>query len=335
MTRGASAPTVRYDVVGARRAIDGIAHVTPLLQSPRLTALLGSPVLLKLENLQVTGSFKVRGAASRMLALPVGDRARGVVACSSGNHGRAVAYVAEQLGVPATVCVPEWVDGSKLEAIRAHGAETVREGKTYDEAEERARHIARDRRLATVHPFDDPHVVAGQGTIGLELLEQCGAVRTIIVPLSGGGLIAGIALAVKSVNPSVQVIGASAEKASVMVASLRHGHPVECPEESTVASALAGGIGLDNRHTFRLVRDYVDDHVLVSEDEILDAVAFAALEHKLVIEGGGAVGIAAALSRRIVNPSGDVIVVVSGGNVQLTAWWCMINDRLGLGRRPR
>jgi threonine dehydratase len=238
-----------------------------------------------------------------------------VVACSSGNHGLAVAHVAARLGVAATICVPEWVDPVKLRAIRWHGAETLPYGATYDEAEARSLEIQRERGLVYVHPFDDPLVIAGQGTIGLELVEQCGALGAVVVPLSGGGLISGIALAIKERDPRVRVVGVSAANARVMYESQRAGRPIAWPEEETVANALAGGIGLENRYTFRLVRELVDEHILVGEDEIREAMAFAALDLKLVVEGGGAVGIAAVRSGKVTARGKKVAVVVSGGNV--------------------
>lgn len=288
---------------------------TPVIGSQLLLERTGAPVWLKLENMQVTGSFKVRGAANRMLALTRSEKERGVVTCSSGNHGRAVAFVGDILGIPVTVCVPEWVDPVKLQAMQHHGAETVLHGKTYDEAEERSFQIQAERELAYVHPFDDPHVIAGQGTIGLELVEQIPLLDTVIVPLSGGGLISGIALAVKSYSADIGIVGVSAERARVMHESLKAGHPISFPEEDTLANALSGGIGLENRHSFRLVRDYVDEYLLVSEEELIEAMRFAALEHKIIVEGGGAVGIAALLSGKARNIGGGVAVVVSGGNV--------------------
>ncbi len=317
---------VQYDFLAAQRAISGIAVQTPVLSAPILEDRIGASVALKLENLQVTGSFKVRGAANKMLALSDAARSRGVVACSSGNHGRAVAYVAELLGIPATVCVPQWVDPTKLEAIRQHGADTILCGDTYDETEERSLEIQRERQLTYVHPFDDPHIIAGQGTIGLELVEQLPTVDAVIVPVSGGGLIAGIALALKSSNPNVQVIGVSASRSRVMLESLKAGHPTAHPEEETIANALSGGIGLENQHTFRLVRDCVDEHVVVEEAEIRRAMAFAARELKLVVEGGGAVGLAALLVGRIDHPGENVAVVVSGGNVDLAVLIELIDE---------
>ncbi|UCC75254.1 MAG: threonine/serine dehydratase [Gemmatimonadota bacterium] len=309
-------PVKSIDVEAARDAIGRIAVETPIISSPVLDERTGGHVWLKLESLQVTGSFKVRGAANKILSLTKAERERGVVTCSSGNHGRAVAYVADILDIPAVVCVPEWVDPTKLAAIRRHRAETVLHGKTYDEAEARSFELQRERGLVYVHPFDEPHVIAGQGTIGLELLEQLPLLDTAVVPLSGGGLIAGIALALKRTEPEYRVIGVSAANAAVMYESLEAGKPIACPEEETIASALSGGIGLDNQYTFELVRDLVDDYVLVSEDEIREAMAFAATEHKLVVEGGGAVGIAALLSREVEVKGENVAVVVSGGNIE-------------------
>jgi threonine dehydratase len=299
----------------AREAIAGIAVTTPLHRSPDLSDRVGVDVRLKLENLQVTGSFKVRGAAARMLALTVEEREKGVITCSSGNHGRAVAFVAEELGIPATICLPEWVDPVKLEAMRRHGAETVLHGRTYDEAEARSFEIESERGLTYVHPFDDPHIISGQGTIALEMLEQCPALRTVVVPLSGGGLIAGITIALKQHDPSIRVVGVSASRARVMHESILAGCPIEFPEEETIASALSGGIGLDNRYSFRIVRDMVDERLLVEEEDVRRAMVWAATEEKIVVEGGGAVGIAALLTGRVKSAEGNIVVVVSGGNV--------------------
>jgi len=305
----------QFDSRLARQAISDIAVTTPLLHSPGLSSLAGVDVRLKLENLQVTGSFKVRGAATRMLALTEEERKRGVITCSSGNHGRAVSFVAEKLGIPATICLPEWVDPVKLDAMQRHGAETVLHGTTYDEAEVRSFEIEEEQDLTYVHAFDDPHVISGQGTIALEIIEQCPSVRVMVVPLSGGGLLAGITLAIKQHDQSIRVIGVSAARARVMHESLGAGRPIEFPEEETIASALSGGIGLDNRFTFRVVRDMVDDRILVEEKELRQAMTWAARDERLVVEGGGAVGIAALLTGRVKSAEGDIVVVVSGGNV--------------------
>ncbi len=320
------------DIQAARQRIARVTVETPLLDAPELDARTGAHVGLKLENLQVTGSFKVRGAANKILSLTDSERERGVVCCSSGNHGRAVAYVADRLDVAAVVCVPEWVDPGKLRAIRGHRAETIIHGRTYDEAEARSWAIQQERGLCYVHPFDDPLVIAGQGTIGLELLEGMPRLDTAIVPLSGGGLIAGITVALKRERPELRVVSVSAANAAVMYHSLQAGQPIEHPEEETIASALSGGIGHENRHTFRLVDDLVDEHLLVGEAEIREAMAFMATEHRLMVEGGGAVGVAALLSGAFSGVGEYVAVVVSGGNVEPSVIADCIAGREGVAR---
>src|ERR1700722_16228612 len=245
------------DVQRARDRIAGLVDPSPVIRSPHLSEQLGVPVWLKLECLQPPGSFKVRGAASKMLALAPADRARGVIACSGGNHGVAVAYVARRLGVPATVCVPESVDPVKLRAIRDSGAEAVVQGATYDDAERVSRRLERERGLSYVHPFDDRDVIAGQGTVGLELLEQVPGLASVVAGVSGGGLAGGIGAAVAGRPPAGTVTGASAQNAAAMVASLAAGHPVDIPDRPTLAEVLGGGIGLDNRWSMAAVRAFV------------------------------------------------------------------------------
>lgn len=307
------------DVVAARQRIAELVPATPVLLSPALSEAVGRPVWLKLESLQVTGSFKARGAANRMLSLDAESRRRGVVACSSGNHGLAVAWVAARLGLAATVCVPSWVDPAKLAAIREQGAEVRIAGDTYDEAEAATATLVREQGLTYVHPFDDPEVIAGQGTIGLELLEQLPDVGTIVVPLSGGGLLAGIAIAVKARRPEARVIGAAAARAAAMVAALGAGHPVEIDEEPTLATALSGGIGVPNRHSFEMVQKLMDDVHAADEPEIAAAMRFLFHRHRLVVEGGGAVGVAvvrrAAVQGDHLGAGSPLAIVVSGGNV--------------------
>ncbi len=269
----------------------------------------------------MTGSFKVRGAAARLAALSSEEREQGVVACSSGNHGRAVAHVAERLGMPVTVYVPEWVDRVKLEGIRAASAEVVKAGSTFDEAEALAQRDARASKRIYVSAYDDPWVIAGQGTIALEILDQLGrAPAAVLAPLSGGGLLGGLAAAFRErlgadAPPCVAV---SASNAAVMKASIEAGRPVTLPEEETLANALAGGIGLDNRYSFPLIRDLIEQHVTVTESEIADAMRHCVSHLRLVVEGGGAVALAALLAgawRTDEALTGPVVVVLSGGNV--------------------
>ena len=312
---------VTLDFAAARAAVAEHAWVTPLLPASELSQRLGREVFVKAECLQRTGSFKVRGAATRLAALGPVERERGIVACSSGNHGRAVAFIAERMGVPATIFVPEWVDPVKLEGIRACGADAVLAGATFDEAEALALGHAEERGLTYVSAYDDPHVIAGQGTISFEILEQLGRPpAAVIAPLSGGGLVGGIAAALEerlgeAAPPCVAI---SAANAVVMLESVRAGSPVDLPEEETLASALAGGIGLDNRYSFALVRDRIEQHATVDEAAIANAMRYCIEHLRLVVEGGGAVGIAALLSDVWSGDavgSGPLVVVLSGGNV--------------------
>ena len=306
---------------GVTNAVESIARRTPLLRAPELSDQLGRPVWLKAECLQVTGSFKVRGAAARLSALNDQERMHGVVSCSSGNHGRAVAYVAQKLGIPVSVCVPEWVDPVKLEGIKRDGAEAVLVGSTFDEAESHALELSERTGRTYISAYDDPWVIAGQGTIALEILEQLGeSPAAILSPLSGGGLLGGIAsaFAERIGDQSCRVVGVSAEKAAVMLASVKAGHPIELAEKKTLASALAGGIGLNNQHSFKLIKDLVREHVTVTEEQISDAMRYCATALRLVVEGGGAVAIAAVQSG-IWEPTevgnGPLVILLSGGNV--------------------
>ncbi len=305
------------DIYLARQRIASIAKRTSLIHSPLLTERVGGSVCLKLESLQETGSFKIRGAANRMLSLTAEERARGVVTGSSGNHGRAVSYVARRLGINAVVCISARVPHNKVDAISRLGAEIVVHGESYDESVSHALQLAEERGLTMIDSFDDPFVIAGQGTIGLELLEDFPALDTAVVPLAGGGLTGGIAMALKSANPAIRVIGVSMERAPVMYHSLKAGAPIEMKEEETIADALAGGLGQDNQYTFRMVQKYVDDVVLVSEEAIAEAMFFALEKHHLVVEGAGAVAIAALLHRKMRELGRNVAVVVSGSNVEI------------------
>ncbi len=304
------------DIYLARQKIASIAKRTPLVHSPGLSQRLGAAVYLKLENVQETGSFKIRGAANKLLSLSPELRQRGTITVSSGNHGRALSYVAGQLGVRAVVCVAETVPDVKQAAIRALGAELVVHGQTYDEATACATRLQEEQGLVMIHPFDDPLVIAGQGTIGLELLKDLPDVDTVVVPLSGGGLLGGIALALKSACSDIRIVGVSMERGPAMVESLRAGKVVDVIEEPTLADALAGGIA-PNVHSFGLIQKYVDDTALVSEDEIAAAMAWALREQHLVVEGGGAVGLAALLQGKVQNLGQRVVVVLSGSNVDL------------------
>lgn len=302
------------DVLAARDRIEEMVFRTPLRPS-RALAELGT-VLVKLESAQATGSFKMRGATNRLLTLTEEERARGVVAVSSGNHGRAVAHVAAELGVEAAICLSSRVPQMKVDAIEALGAQVVVAGPGQDDADAAARALVAEEGLVFIHPFDDPLVIAGQGTVGLEIMEDHPEVETVVVPLSGGGLIAGTAVAVKGVKPSARVIGVSQDRGPAMHLSLAAGHIVDVVEEDTLADALAGGLGEENHHTFDMCRRLLDETVLVTEEEIARAMAALHTEDGTVAEGGGAVGVAALLAGRVA-VNDDTVVVISGGNVSI------------------
>ncbi len=272
---------------------------------------------MKLESLQRTGSFKARGAANRLLKMTGAERARGVVAASSGNHGLAVARLARELGAPCVTCVPDWTDSRKMKAIKEAGAIVEVAGDSYDMAEERARALSDERGLSLIHPFDDLDVIEGQGTLVPEILQRFPDAAEIIAPLSGGGLAAGIGVAAK--EHSIRVVAASAAKAQTMRKSVRAGRPLTVSEEPTIASALSGGIGIPNRHTFDLTRALVSEHVVVPEEAIKEAVRRVFHKCRLVVEGGGAVGLAA-LWAGIYRPRRPAAVIVSGGNIDLDLW---------------
>ena len=315
------------DIYSARARIAPLVRKTPLVTSPELAELTGSKVTLKLENLQETGSFKPRGAANKILSLNPGVRQRGVVTVSSGNHGRALAYIARRLGLRAVVCLPDTVPANKRDAIQKLGAKLVFR-RTYEEAQEEAYRLVEKEGLEMIHPYDDPVVIAGQGTIGLELLEEFPDLDTVVVPLSGGGLLGGIAFALKSAEPKIHVVGVMMERGPAMVESLRAGRLVEIVAEPTLADALAGGI-IPNTYTFELLQKTVDETVLVSEQEIAAAMAFALERHHLVVEGSGAVGIAALRAGKIQHLGEHVAVVISGANVDMPLLLRVVQDHLG------
>ena len=313
------------DVLRARKAIADVASRTPLMESDELSRQLGREVQLKLEVLQATHSFKVRGAANRILALSGEERRRGVVTASTGNHGRAVAHVARRLGIAAVVFVSRLVGENKLVEIRKLGAEVRIAGVGQDEASVAAKKLAAERSMTLVNPFDDPEVIAGQGTVALEILDDRSP-ATIVVPVGGGGLISGIALVAKSIDPRIRIIGVSMQRGPAMYESLRAGAPTEVEELPTLADSLGGGIFLDNRYTFELTRRFVDDLVLVSEREIADAMILLVRAHHLAVEGAGAVGVAALLAGRV-SGDGEVAVVLSGANVDAAKLAQLVLDR--------
>lgn len=304
------------DVYAARRRLAGRVARTPLALSPGLAERVAAPVHLKLEHRQLTGSFKLRGATNALLALPEDARARGVVAASTGNHGRGLAHAARAAGVRCVVCMSQLVPANKVEGIRGLGAEARIVGRSQDDAQREVDRLVAEEGLTMLPPFDHPDIIAGQGTLGLELLEDCPELAAVLVPLSGGGLIAGVALAVKTAKPQVRVIGVSMARGAAMQASLAAGRPVEVEELPTLADSLGGGIGLANRWTFPMVRALVDGIVLLEEAEIAEAIRHAYRQEQEVLEGAGAVGIAALLTGKVCL-EGPIVAVLSGRNIDM------------------
>ncbi|MFI1965544.1 threonine ammonia-lyase [Streptomyces pathocidini] len=300
------------EVRAAHKLLSGVARMTAMEGSRHLSQLVGTPVHLKCENLQRTGSFKVRGAYVRIAGLGPGQRAAGVVAASAGNHAQGVALAASLLGVRSTVFMPSGAPLPKVAATREYGAEVRLHGQVVDETLRAAQEYARETGAVFIHPFDHRDVVAGQGTVGLEILEQCPEVRTIVVGIGGGGLAAGIAVAVKALRPDVRVVGVQAEGAAAYPPSLAAGRPVVLESMATMADGIK--VGRPGEVPFKIIGDLVDEVRTVSEDELSSALLLCLERAKLVVEPAGASSVAALLSR----PGtfeGPVVAVLSGGNV--------------------
>lgn len=306
------------EVWKARQRISPLISRTPIIKSSYLSELSGASIYLKLETLQETGAFKVRGAANKILSLTPEERERGVTTFSTGNHGMAVAHIAGQLGIKAVICISDRVPQVKVDAIRRLGGQIEVTGNSQDDAEKHCRYLENEHGLTVIQPFDDREIIAGQGTIGLELLEDLPDIDTAIIPLSGGGLLSGIGLALKATDPSINVIGVSMEQSAVMYESLSKGKPVILEEEDTLADSLLGGIGLDNRYTFDMVGTCMDQALLVPEEAIANAMAVMLDKHRIVAEGAAAAGVAALLENKSVISGKNIAVIISGNNVDLS-----------------
>jgi threonine dehydratase len=302
------------DVAAARGAVETIARRTPMLSTRTISERAGGVVALKAENLQRTGSFKIRGVAAKLAALGEDGTRNGVVAASAGNHGQSLAAGAQARGIPCEVFVPDDAPMSKVEAAREQGAIVHMGGGSVDECVEHARERAREGGLAFVHPFDDPVIVAGQGSLGLELLEDVPDLAKVIVPVGGGGLCSGVAIAVKASRPEVEVVGVQAAACSPYPESLRRGEPVPASTALTIADGIA--VKRPGDLTLALLSRYADDMVVVDEDPVAEAMVVLMERCKLVVEGAGAVGVAALLGGQI-KPAeqGTTVAVLSGGNV--------------------
>ncbi len=317
------------DLVAIQRAavrIRGWATRTPAIPAPELSRVTGAQVYVKLESLQLSGSFKIRGARNAVFALTADERAHGVITVSTGNHGRALATAARDAGIRCVVCLSTLVPKPRIVGIRALGAEVVVAGSSQDEAAEVARRMVRTEGLTLVHPFDDPRIIAGQGTIALELASQVPRLDTVLVPVSGGGLIAGMAIVLDALVPHAEVIGVSSAACPAMALSIEAGHPVEVAELSSIADNLGGGIGSDNRYTFETVQRLVDRHLVVDDQEVRIAMRRLFDDLRVVAEGAGAVATAGLLRLGQALAGRRVAVVVSGGNIDPSRWCEVLAD---------
>jgi len=305
--------TIR-DVMQARKRITGYIRRTHSDVSFSLQKTLATKVYLKAEHLQITGSFKLRGATNAILTLSPQEKKCGVAGVSTGNYGRALAYAASQAGVDCIICMSELVPSNKVEGVKAAGAQVRIIGQSQDEAQQEVDRLVAQKQMIMLPPFDHCAVISGQGTLGLEVLEDVPDVKTILIPLSGGGLAAGVALVIKTLAPDCKVIGLSMERGAAMYESIKANKPIAVQEFPSLADSLGGGIGLDNHYTYAMVRDLVDEIILLSEEEIAAGISHAYWQEGEVLEGAGAIGIAALLAGKIEN-AGPIVCLTTGCNI--------------------
>ena len=301
------------DFKKAHKSISPYINYTPLIRSSALSKNL--EVYLKLECLQVTGSFKLRGATNKLLNLTNEQKSKGVIAVSTGNHGKGVAHAAKQIGIKSTIFMSSMVPEHRKKAIESLGAKVEIIGNNSDEADLYAREFAKKNNITLVHPFDDLDVIAGQGTVGLEMLEVMPDIDSVIIPTSGGGLIGGIALAIKLQKPNVKIIATSMKRGPSMYESLKAGKPVDVKEEETLADCLGGSIGLENQYTFGICKDVIDDFILIDEPKIAEGIKFNFEKHKLVTEGAAATSIMAVKDQLSSHFGKNTICLLCGGNI--------------------
>ena len=301
------------DFKKAHKSISPYINYTPLIHSLELSKNL--EVYLKLECLQVTGSFKLRGATNKLLNLTNEQKNKGVIAVSTGNHGKGVAHAAKQIGIKSTIFMSSMVPEHRKKAIESLGAKVEIIGNNSDEADLYAREFAKKNNITLVHPFDDLDVIAGQGTVGLEMLEAMPDIDSVIIPTSGGGLIGGIALAIKLQKPNVKIIATSMKRGPSMYESLKAGKPIDVKEEETLADCLGGSIGLENQYTFGICKDVIDDFILIDEPKIAEGIKFNFEKHKLVTEGAAATSIMAVKDQLSSHFGKNTICLLCGGNI--------------------
>ena len=298
----------------ASYVLKDVARKTDVLYAPKINP--DANVYLKTENLQNTGSFKLRGAYYKISSLSEEEKKHGVIACSAGNHAQGVAFAATKNGIPSVICLPDGAPISKVEATKGYGAQVVLVPGVYDDAYNKALELQKEKGYIFIHPFDDEDVIAGQGTIGLEILSQLPQADAVVVPVGGGGLISGIAFAIKSLNPKIKVYGVQAEGAASMVESLKEEEIVQLERVNTIADGIK--VKEPGNHTFDLCQKYVDDIVTVSDDEVAGAILSLIENQKLITEGAGAVSVAAVMFNKLPVKGKNVVCVLSGGNIDVT-----------------
>ncbi len=304
------------DIQEAYHILQPVVRKTPLEKSKTFSNLIKASVYLKEENLQTTGSFKIRGAYNKIYHLNDQEKKQGVVCASAGNHAQGVAHASTLMGVKSTVYMPIYTSPAKVIATKSYGAQVVLEGSTYDDAAEAAIQFATEKKLTFVHAFNDDYVIAGQGTIGIEIFEELPTVDAVVIPIGGGGLIGGIALAMKSLKPSIKIIGVEAEGAQSMKLSLEQHKIIPLQNIMTIADGIA--VKTPKELTFALAQQYVDEIVTVNDEEIANTLYLLLQRTKLVVEPAGAVGLAALLSKKILFPNKNIVAVLSGGNINLS-----------------
>lgn len=318
-------------IIEARKRIRDAIYPTMLMETSSISSLTGLQVKLEPENLQKTGSFKIRGATNKIALLSSDEKAKGVIAASAGNHAQGVAYSAEHARIEATIVMPRTTSLAKLEAMRGYSAGVILEGQTYDEAADYARKLQRETGAVYVHAFDDPDVIAGQGTIGLDIVEEWPEVETVIVPIGGGGLIAGIATAIKEMKPTAKIVGVEASGAASATLALAQGEPAKLETVNTLADGIA--VKRLGTVTFPIIQRLVDEIVTVDEDEIAAAVLLLLEKSKIMAEGAGAVPLAALLYRKGIVKGNNVVLVLSGGNIDVNMLGKIIDSGLAKSGR--
>ena len=303
------------EIIEAKKKINGVVNKTPLAEAPLLSQRVDAKVYLKKENLQITGAYKIRGAYNKISSLNDEEKKRGVIAASAGNHAQGVAYSAKAFGVPATIIMPEATPLLKVVGTKALGAEVVLKGENYDEAYEYALKYSKENNLTFIHPFKDDKVMAGQGTVALEMYDEVDDLDMILVPIGGGGLISGIGSAIKQLDPRIKIIGVTAKGAPAMYESFKEKKALSTNDVRTIADGIA--VRDANEKNLKIILECVDDIVQVDDEEIANAVLFLLERQKIVVEGAGAVGVAALMHKKVDAKDKKVGIVISGGNIDV------------------